>query len=54
LLGSELELQIICADDTFYNLEALGLIFEQLKLLNFVRMFNNGQQAIDYFIQTTE
>ena len=54
LLGRQLNLQILCADDNYYNLEVLGLVFESLKLLDYIKLFNDGRQLIDYFINTTQ
>lgn len=36
------KLSIICADDVYYNLEALKIIFAQLGLDEFCHFVNNG------------
>jgi len=44
----------MCADDTYYNLESLSLVFDNLQLQNYVEMFDDGRQLLDYFIQSYE
>jgi CheY-like chemotaxis protein len=36
------KLSIICADDVYYNLEALKIVFHQLGLTDFCQFVNNG------------
>jgi len=36
------KISIICADDVYYNLEALRIVFTQLGLANFCHFVNNG------------
>ena len=36
------KLSIICADDVYYNLEALKIVFTQLGLADFCHFVNNG------------
>lgn len=54
LLGDQLDLKIFCADDEYYNQEALQLIFNKLKLMNFVTMVSDGNQLIQRCVQTAE
>ena len=48
LTRNDLKLSIICADDAYYNLEALRLIFQKLGLLEVCHFFANGREVIDY------
>lgn len=40
-------LSIICADDYYYNLEALRLVFSNLGLLDYCQFVSEGRQAIN-------
>ena len=46
-LASGKKLSIICADDVYYNLEALRIVFTQLKLVQYCNFVNNGQAVVD-------
>ena len=57
MMGAPLEqenkkLTIICADDIYYNLEALRLVFNNLGLIDHCIFVSDGQQAFDSYVQT--
>lgn len=41
------KLCIICADDVYYNLETLKIVFQGLGLFNYCHFVSNGQAVID-------
>lgn len=47
-------LQIICADDWYYNLEALRVVFQNIGLVEHCTFVNNGQEAIDSVVKSIE
>ena len=49
-----LNLSIICADDIYYNLEALRLVFKNLGLLDYCHFVNDGKQVVDCCIKNVE
>lgn len=46
-----IRLHIICADDSYLNLEALRIIFSRLGLLMFCEFVLNGQQVVESCIR---
>ena len=42
ITGNDLELRIVCADDYYYNNEALRLVFSKLGLVTFCHFCSNG------------
>ena len=48
------QLKIICADDMYYNLETLKLVFQNLGLLSSCEFVNDGRQALDRCIKCVE
>lgn len=47
-------LKIICADDTYYNLETLRCVFENLDLLPNCTFVTNGKEAVQAAIKHVE
>ena len=47
LLKKNLKLSIVCADDEYYNNEALRLVFQSLGLLEFCQFKSNGKEVVD-------
>ena len=45
------KLNIICADDAYFNLEALRIVFKNLGLLQFCQFVSDGKQVVDLCIQ---
>ena len=45
------KLNIICADDAYFNLEALRIVFKNLGLLQFCQFASDGKQVVDLCIQ---
>ena len=41
-------MKIICADDVYYNNEALRVIFENLGLGSSCHFFSNGREVVDF------
>ena len=50
LQGSNM-LRIICADDSYLNLEALSLVFRKFGLKPNCNFFSDGLSVINYFIE---
>lgn len=48
------KLKIICADDMYYNLEALKLIFSNLGLIDYCKFVGDGRQAVNACIRNAE
>jgi CheY-like chemotaxis protein len=44
-------MRIICADDSYLNLEALRVVFQRLGLIDYCVFVSNGQQAIESCIK---
>ena len=36
------KLSIICADDVYYNIEALRIVFQKIGLIDYCHFVNNG------------
>jgi hypothetical protein len=49
--GSERNLRILCADDTYYSLEALEITFRNLGLLEYCMFFNNGKEVVEWCVK---
>ena len=45
------KIRIVCADDVYYSLEALRVIFTNMGLIEFCTFVNNGRQLVDYFTE---
>lgn len=48
LVGNNYKFDIVCADDIYYNIEALRLVFQDLGVLQHCHFFKNGQEVIEY------
>jgi CheY-like chemotaxis protein len=49
-----IELNIICADDKFFNLEDMRIIFSKLDLVDRCLFVNNGKEAVDAYFHVLE
>ena len=47
-------MKIICADDMYYNLETLKIVFQNLGLLSSCEFVNDGRQALERCIKCVE
>ena len=45
------KLNIICADDAYFNLEALRVVFKNLGMLPFCQFVADGKQVVDLCIK---
>ena len=54
IFGEGLTLKIICADDSYYELEMLRLVLKDLRLLTYCDFVPDGQQAINKCIKAAE
>jgi len=50
LQGSK-KLTIICADDSYLNLEALSLVFRKFGLKTNCKFFSDGMSVVNHFIE---
>lgn len=50
----ELRLDIICADDSYLNLEALGAVMKNLGLLKYTIFMSNGGQVVEHCIKSVD
>ena len=41
----------MCADDVYYSLEALRVVFTNMGLIKYCTFVNNGRQLVDYFTE---
>ena len=48
------KIRIVCADDVFYSLEALRVVFTNMGLIEYCTFVNNGRQLVDYFTEQME
>ena len=53
ITGNDLELRIVCADDYYYNIEALRLVFSRLGLVKFCHFCNAGKDLVEYLSNRT-
>lgn len=54
LTGDDLQISIICADDYYQNIEALRLVFQNLRLQQVCHFFNNGLDVISHCKKNVE
>jgi CheY-like chemotaxis protein len=51
LLFKNKKIKIVCADDIYYSLEALRVVFTNMGLIEYCTFVNNGRQLVDYFTE---